>query len=863
MLEPLAPTPDEWDEWQLSLDNFLEQYGAAPTQDFFNQLIESRPEIFGSTLMTPAYANSFSTQQHYPHNAALESEFEGWLRWNSSLMVAQAQGDDLGGHISTYASIATLYEVGFWHFWRGGASGDMIFFQGHSSPGVYARSFLEHRFDADHLQSFRQDLSQVGLSSYPHPWLMPHYWSFPTVSMGLGPLQAVYQARLQRYLEAQGKIEVSDRKVWCFCGDGEMDEPESTSALRFAASEKLEHLIFVINCNLQRLDGPVRGNGRIIDELDSLFRASGWRVIRVIWSQEFEQIQQYDPQGLILKRLGELVDGELQNYQYQGLEYLKKHLFNTEQLQELLVIIPENLLKSWFPGAHDRRVVYAAYSQAMIPEKGKPTVILAQSVKGWALGAHQASNTTHNLKSFDAQERVVAAQRWGLDLPDKVIKDGLFARPEKDSVLVSTALQAREALGGVLPKRPQPLTQWPKLQSDLVAAFAAGSGEKSFSTTMALVRIISALLRDQEWGSHVLPIVADEARTFGMEGLFRSLGIYAAQGQKYDPVDAKELLPYKESTQGRLLQEGINEAGAMASWLAAATAYVHHQLPLCPFYTFYSMFGFQRTGDLFWASGDSRARGFLIGATAGRTTLNGEGLQHQDGHSHLCVSAVPTARCYDPAFAFELAVIIEYGLERFSSNHDEFFYLTTMNENYTHPAMPEKARDGIIEGAYCLQEQEDPDVSLIGSGAILHEVLTAAVELRQEFGVSVEVLSATSFTELRRRALLLERHRPEKEPYVSAFLNRSQSPLVAATDYWGLQAEQIGRWVKRPYFVLGTDGFGRSGSRQQLRDHFEVSARFIVRQAICALIGAGRGPREKLKKALDTFPLKPDHPLEL
>lgn len=851
---------EEWQEWQLAFNNLVEEYGPKAASDFMSKLLGSQPCLSSLTTGPQPYINSFITPKTYPHDLEQEQQFENWLRWNSALMVAKAQEDELGGHISTYASIATLYEVGFWHFWRAGKSADLIFFQGHSSPGIYARSYMEHRFTEKSLQAFRRDLTPEGLSSYPHPWLMPTYWSFPTVSMGLGPLQAIYQARLQRYLESLGKIETISRKIWCFCGDGEMDEPESTSALRLAAREGLGQLIFVINCNLQRLDGPVRGNSKVIDEFDSLFRSAGWRVIRALWSQAFDEILQYDPQGLIVARLAELVDGDLQNYQFKGTDYLKTHFFNTPELKDLCHKIPEDLLKAWYPGGHDRKVVYAAYQQA-IASDGRPTLILAQSVKGWSLGTHQAANTTHNLKSFSESERREAAQRWDLPLSHKSIEQGSFERPEKDSPVVQAALQAREALGGLLPARPAPLQIWPKLNSSLVAPFMQGSGEKTFSTTMALVRIMTALLRDKEWGSFVVPIVADEARTFGMEGLFRSAGIYAPFGQKYTPVDGDDLLPYKESAQGRILQEGINEAGAMASWLAAATAYVHHQLPLCPFYTFYSMFGFQRTGDLFWAAGDSRARGFLIGATAGRTTLNGEGLQHQDGHSHLAVSAVPTARCYDPAFSYELAVIIEYGLARFSEGHDEFFYLTTMNENYAHPPMPPDSTAGIIEGAYYLEAVREPDLTLMGSGAILCEVLKAAQRLRAEFSLKVEVISATSFTELRRRALLSER--AGLEPYVTTLLKSHKVPLIVATDYLALQAEQIRKWVSRPYEVLGTDGFGRSGSREQLRDHFEVSEKYIVAKALRSLIDEGKDRNGAMNKALEACPLKSQHPLEL
>lgn len=863
MPTPLTISDQERWEWRLSLDNLIEEYGQDLATKFLGEIAQESLSASSLSSGPAPYKNSFQTPIDYPPGSLeIEQEFENWLRWNSALMVAQAQEYELGGHISTYASIATLYEVGFWHFWRAGSDGDLIFFQGHSSPGIYARSYLEYRFDEPSLTHFRQDLKPNGLSSYPHPWLMPHYWSFPTVSMGLGPLQAIYQARLMRYLGLTRKQPPSDRKVWCFCGDGEMDEPESTSALRFAAREGLTNLIFVVNCNLQRLDGPVRGNSKVIDEFDSLFRSAGWRVIRVLWSQEFDEILQYDPEGLILKRLDELVDGDLQQYQYQGTEYLKKHFFNTQKLQEVLAKIPETLLKAWSPGAHDRRVVYQAYQQATSPSVS-PTVILAQSVKGWALGSHQASNTTHNLKSFSEKERHEAAQRWALDLPPEVIAQGLFYRPEKNSPLIQAAINARTNLSGFLPQRPEPLKTWPTLVSSLVAPFEKGSNGKAFSTTMALVRILTALIRDKEWGSYIIPIVADEARTFGMEGLFRTTGIYAPFGQKYTPVDHNDLLPYKESQTGRVLQEGINEAGAMASWLAAATAYTHHQLPLCPFYTFYSMFGFQRTGDLFWAAGDSRARGFLIGATAGRTTLNGEGLQHQDGHSHIAVSAIPTARCYDPTFAYELAVIIEYGLERFASGHDEFYYITTMNENYAHLPMPDNSREAIIEGAYCLESVSDPDISLVGSGAILWEVLKAAEQLKKEFDLKVEVFSAPSFTELRRRALLLERSDPETPPYVQTLFGTSSAPLVAATDYISLQAEQIRKWIGRPYEVLGTDGFGRSGSRQQLREHFEVDRQHIIALCLKLLIKQGHPKKTSFKKALQAFPLKPIHPLEL
>ncbi|NBV27922.1 pyruvate dehydrogenase (acetyl-transferring), homodimeric type [bacterium] len=837
----------EFNEWLDALKDVIDHQGQAHAARLIKRLAQSiNQSPLANTYLDYTNTISLDEQPLYPGDQHLEDQLENLIRWNALAMVVRAQSDtaDLGGHIGTFASVSTLYDVGFNHFWKAGENADLIFFQGHSSPGIYARSFLEYRLEEDQLKNFRREVKGNGLSSYPHPWLMPNYWQFPTVSMGLGPLQAIYQARFMRYLHARGLIDMRDRKVWCFCGDGEMDEPESLGALSIAAREKLNHLIFVVNCNLQRLDGPVRGNGKIISELEKIFLGNGWMVLKVIWNSAWDQLLDEDVSGVVRSRMQEVVDGDMQAYSKFGWEYFRDHFFTgCPEIEQLKASLSEETLKALGRGAHDRVKIYAAYAQAVASQE-KPVVILAHSIKGYGLGsAGQALNTAHNTKKLDHASLLEFKEQFQLPLTLEHIKKLDFYRAPHDHVLTQYIKNQRQQLGGFLPERtvkPQSL----KIDDPHYATlFDRGSAGKKISTTMAFVRLLGALLRDRSLKKHIVPIVPDEARTFGMEGLFKQLGIYHPEGQCYDSVDKDDLMPYVKSAQGQLLQEGINEAGAFSSWLAAATSYTHHDCPMVPFYIFYSMFGFQRIGDLCWAAGDSRARGFMIGATAGRTTLHGEGLQHQDGHSHVLASTIPNGRCYDPAFSFELAHIIDYGLTRIIQEHDEFFYITTMNENYEHPAMPNDAVAGIIKGMYLLKKSSKKTIcDLLGSGAILNEVLVAADILEKEYQVFAHVWSVTSFTELRADGLaydhasLHQSHDIARSTYIEQCLGASHLPVIAATDYMKIHADQIRAWIKRPYVVLGTDGYGRSDTRSSLRDHFEVSSAYIVYATLKELI---------------------------
>jgi pyruvate dehydrogenase E1 component len=861
----------EFNEWREALIDIIRCQGTDRAEVIVHQLAHVlNKTTLGLTQLD--YCNTISREweQPYPGDSELEEQIEHLVRWNALVMVLRAQKNnaDLGGHIGTFSSISTLYDVGFNHFWKAGPKKDLIFFQGHSSPGLYARSFMEGRFDEQHLIGFRRETQGEGLSSYPHPWLMPNYWEFPTVSMGLGPLQAIYQARFMYYLQARGLIDASERKVWCFCGDGEMDEPESLGALSIAAREHLNNLIFVINCNLQRLDGPVRGNGKIIEELDRIFSGYGWMVIKVIWNSAWDQLLDEDDSGELRARMKAVSDGQMQAYTHLGWRSFKENFFKgSPALEKLKETLSDETMQALGRGGHDRQKIYAAYALA-IKSTQQPVVILVHSVKGYGLGAAgEGLNVAHNTKKMDEQSLIAFKQFFKLPLADQDVKELAFYRPKDNDPLLSYMKERRKALGGFLPHR-QPSEANKKLSQDQSVAsfFDSGSGEKTFSTTMAFVRLLGTLLRDSSLGKKIIPIVPDEARTFGMEGLFKQIGIYNPMGQQYEPVDKDDLMPYVESSNGQLLQEGINEPGAFCSWLAAATAYTHHQCPVVPFYIYYSMFGFQRIGDLAWAAGDSRARGFLIGATAGRTTLHGEGLQHQDGHSHLLASTIPNVRCYDPAFSFELAHIIQHGLERIMQEKDEFFYITTMNEFYQHPQKPDNAQDGIIKGMYLLHAAIDkPLCDLLGSGAILNEVIAAAQLLKENYGIHAHVWSVTSFSELRRSALALEHDKlhqchqaDQKMSYIEECLGHSDLPVIAATDYLKIHADQIRSWVKRPYCVLGTDGFGRSDTRELLREHFEVSRNYIAYATLTELIlkNLYQGSLEQIQKELKINPNK-------
>lgn len=864
--------PEETKEWLQALDSVIRADGQERAQFILDVLNKRSPQMGG--LQTP-YRNTLSPEEEpeLPGDPEMEQRIMGLIRWNAAAIVVRAQKIDssLGGHIGTFASSATLYETGFNHFWRGldhPSGGDLIYVQGHASPGIYARGFLQGDLTEEQLIHFRREIDKKGLSSYPHPWLMPHYWQFPTVSMGLGPMQAVYQARFLRYLENRGLVAPSDRKVWCFCGDGEMDEPESIAGLSLAAREKLDNLIFVINCNLQRLDGPVRGNSKVIQELEGIFKGAGWNVIKVIWGSQWDPLLADDENGLLLRRMEETVDGDFQNYQVKGPSYFREHFFGKyPELNELIAHLSDAQLGQLNRGGHDPKKVYAAY-HAAVHHQGQPTVILAKTIKGYGLGtAGEALNIAHNTKKMTQDELFAFRDRFQIPVSDEMVEKVAFYRPQDKSPEMQYLKERRQQLGGSLPKRRLKADQ--QLILPELSTFDAqlqSTGDREISTTMAFVRMLVNLLKDKNIGKRIVPIVPDEARTFGMEGLFRQVGIYASEGQKYQPVDADQVMYYKEATNGQILEEGINEAGSFCSWIAAATAYSNHNQTMIPFYIYYSMFGFQRIGDFAWAAGDSRAKGFLLGATAGRTTLNGEGLQHQDGHSHILAGTIPNCVTYDPTFSYELAVIIHHGLQRmYAQNEDVYFYITLMNENYPHPAMPEGAAEGIIKGMYCLQKAsqvQKAHVQLLGCGVILREVL-AAVDLLQEFNISADVWSVTSFNELRKDALSAQRwnhyHPLEtpKESYVQSLFKSTQGPIIACTDYMKLYADQLTPFISRRYVCLGTDGFGRSDTRERLRQHFEVDRHYVAYHAIKALVDDGVLKPEVAIEALTRFGIDP------
>jgi pyruvate dehydrogenase E1 component len=828
------------------------------------------------TITTP-YRNTIPSSREavMPGDLFMERRIRSLIRWNALAMVVRAnrRPGDLGGHISSFASSATLYDVGFNYFFRGPTDehpGDLIYFQGHASPGIYARSFLEGRLSEAQLDNFRREVAGEGLSSYPHPWLMPDYWQFPTVSMGLGPIQAIYQAHIMKYLDARGLLPMGERKVWAFLGDGECDEPEALGALSKAGTEKLDNLIFVVNCNLQRLDGPVRGNSKIIQELEGNFRGAGWNVIKVVWGRLWDPLFANDTAGLMQLRMNEVVDGEYQNYKAKGGAYTREHFFGAHpELLAMVERLSDDDIMRLNRGGHDPFKVYAAYHEA-VHHKDEPTVILAKTVKGYGMGdAGEAENDTHQVKKLNLDELKRFRDRFDVPLSDTELEDIPFYRPPKDSPEMVYLRKKRADLGGPIPQRT---TASEALQVPELSAFAQqlqGTGDRSNSTTMAFVRMLGTLVRDKNIGKRIVPIVPDEARTFGMEGMFRQLGIYSSAGQLYEPEDYGEIAAYRESRDGQVLEEGINEAGAFSAWLAAATSYSSHRFTLIPFYIYYSMFGFQRVGDLAWAAGDIQARGFLLGGTSGRTTLNGEGLQHQDGHSHVLASTIPNCVTYDPCYAYELAVIVHDGLKRMVENGENvFFYITVMNESYRQPAMPEGVEEGILRGIYRVRTVGDGEtrrVRLLGSGTILREVEAAADMLHEDYGVSAEVFSVTSYNELARDGQDVERWNllhPEEPPRVSYVSQQlaGDDPVIASSDYMKSLAEQVRPYIGAPYKVLGTDGFGRSDTRESLRHFFEVDRKFVALAALRSLADAQKIPLEEVRQARDAMGIDADKP---
>ena len=871
--------PQETREWLEALASVLDREGTGRAHFLIEQLIDQARRSGAYLPYSPntAYVNTIPVNQEpqYPGDRAIEKRIEAYIRWNAMAMVVHANKENsgIGGHIATYASAGTLYEVGFNHFWRAPSKdhgGDLVYIQGHSSPGIYARSFLEGRFSNEQLLNFRREVERDGLSSYPHPWLMHDYWQFPTVSMGLGPLQAIYQARFMRYLEHRGFLPESDRKVWAMLGDGEMDEPESTGAISLASREKLDNLIFVVNCNLQRLDGPVRGNGKIIQELEAVFRGSGWNVIKVLWGGRWDQLFMRDKHGLLPKLMMECVDGEYQNYKSKDGKYVREKFFGKyPELLELVANMSDEEVWNLNRGGHDARKVYAAY-KAAVDNKGQPTVILAMTVKGFGMGkGGQGAMGAHQQKKLDENALKEFRDRFNIPVSDDEIADTPFERPAEDSNEIKYLKAQRAALGGYLPQRRSKAEPLNVPDVDIFKNLLDGTGDHPISSTMALVRMITALVKDKNIGKHVVPIVPDEARTFGMEGLFRQIGIYSSVGQLYEPADAEQLMFYKESKTGQILEEGITEEGSMASWIAAATAYSTHGVQMIPFYIYYSMFGYQRAGDLFWAAGDIQARGFLVGGTAGRTTLEGEGLQHDDGHNHVMVSNIPNCVAYDPTYAYELAVILADGMRRmFKEQENVFYYLTVMNENYLHPAMPKGAVQGILKGMYLLRAggQGKLRVQLMGSGTILREVEAAADLLQKDWNITADVWSATSFTELRREGQDCARwnlYHPDQEPrvpYVTQQLDKHAGPVIAASDYVKLFADQIREFVPRRFVVLGTDGFGRSDTREGLRHFFEVDRRYVTVAALKALADEGQLDVKKVNEAIKKYGIDPKKP---
>jgi len=870
----------ETQEWLEALESVLAKDGPERAHFLLDKMID-KARRSGADIphsANTAYVNTIphNQEEQTPGDPELEWKIRSLIRWNAMAMVVQAnrQNAELGGHIATFASIATLYDVGFNHFFHAKSAshgGDLIYFQGHSAPGLYARAFLEGRMTEEQMRKFRQEVGGNGLSSYPHPWLMPDFWQFPTVSMGLGPIMGIYQARFLKYLHDRGIVNTKGRKVWVFAGDGEMDEPESLGAISLAAREKLDNLIFVVNCNLQRLDGPVRGNSSIIQELEGDFRGAGWNVIKVIWGSYWDSLFAMDTKGILVKRMEECVDGEYQNYKAKGGAYTREHFFGKyPELRAMVARMTDDDIWRLNRGGHDPHKVYAAYASA-VKHEGQPTVIIAKTVKGYGMGAAgEGQNITHQQKKMGTDDIRHFRDRFNIPIPDEQLSEVPFYRPPEDSPEIKYLHEHRQALGGYLPLRTKTATPIEVPEISIFDAMLKGSGDREMSTTMAFVRMLSTLTRDKKMGKYIVPIVPDEARTFGMEGLFRQLGIYSSQGQLYKPQDADQVMFYHEDKKGQIIEEGICEAGAISSWIAAATAYSNNGVNMVPFYIFYSMFGFQRVGDLAWAAGDMRARGFLIGGTAGRTTLAGEGLQHQDGHGVMLASNIPNCVVYDPTFAYEMAVIIHDGLRRMYQNQDNvFYYITAMNENYLHPAMPEGIEEDILKGMYLFKEgaTQGPKVQLLAGGAILREAIAASALLAEDFSVCADIWSVTSFTQLHRQGVNVQRWNmlhPEAEPqtcYVHERLKDRKGPVVAATDYVKAYPNQIRACIPNcAYYVLGTDGFGRSDSRKQLRKFFEVDRYYIAVAALKGLADMEEIPVSKVTEAIKKYNIDPETP---
>ncbi|HRH81772.1 MAG TPA: pyruvate dehydrogenase (acetyl-transferring), homodimeric type [Thiobacillaceae bacterium] len=871
--------PTETREWVEALRAVMQTQGPERGHFLLERLVDEarRGGAWFPYSLNTAYINTIppDKQELTPGIRAIEHVIRTYIRWNAIALILRAnkESSELGGHIASFQSSATLYDIGFNHFWRAPSAthgGDLIYFQGHSSPGIYARAFLEGRLTEAQMDNFRQEVDGQGLSSYPHPWLMPDFWQFPTVSMGLGPITAIYQARFLKYLSGRGLAVTDNRHVWAFLGDGEMDEPESLGALSMAGRERLDNLTFVVNCNLQRLDGPVRGNGKIVQELEAFFRGAGWNVIKVLWGSEWDHLFAKDTSGLLLKRMEECVDGEFQDFKSKDGAYVREQFFGKyPELRDLVADMTDEQIWGLRRGGHDSVKVFAAYAAA-VKHKGQPTVILAHTVKGYGMGASgEGQMIAHQAKKMSIDALRAFRDRFNVPVPDDKLAEVPYLKFPADSEEQKYLLARRAALGGFLPQRREKTSY--TLQVPTLAAFDAqlkDTGDREISTTMAFVRILNTLLRDRSVGPNVVPIVADESRTFGMEGMFRQYGIWSSVGQLYKPQDADQLMFYREATHGQMLQEGINEAGAMASWMAAATSYSTNNVPMVPFYIYYSMFGFQRIGDLAWAAGDSRARGFLIGGTSGRTTLNGEGLQHEDGHSHLIAATIPNCVAYDPTFSYELAVIVQDGLRRMlQEQEDVFYYITVLNENYAHPEMPRGAEAGILKGMYLFRDGgkgKGARVQLMGSGAILREVIAGAELLKQDWKVAADIWSVPSFNELRRDGMAAERHNrlhPEAPPlasYVEQCLAGRAGPVIASTDYMRSYAEQIRPWVPASYTVLGTDGFGRSDYRRNLRRFFEVNRHHVAVAALKALADEGKLPAAKVSEAIRKYGIDAD-----
>lgn len=869
--------PVETQEWLDALESVLDREG----EDRAHYLMTRMGELAtrsGTPLpygITTPYRNTIpvTREAKMPGDLFMERRIRSLVRWNALAMVMRAnlKDPDLGGHISTFASSATLYDIGFNYFFQAPTEehgGDLIYYQGHASPGIYARAFLEGRLTEEQMLNFRQEVDGKGLSSYPHPHLMPDFWQFPTVSMGLGPITAIYQARFMKYLENRGFIPKGKQRVWCFIGDGECDEPETLGAISLAGRENLDNLVFVINCNLQRLDGPVRGNSKIIQELEGVFKGANWNVNKVVWGRLWDPLFAADEDGRMQRRMDEAIDGEYQNYKAKDGAYVRKHFFGADpKLLKRVESMSDEEVWKLNRGGHDPYKVYAAYHQA-VNHKGQPTVILAKTIKGYGTGAGEAKNIAHNTKKVDIDSLKKFRDRFDIPVNDSQLEELPFYRPAEDSAEMKYLRKCRDKLGGHLPQRRPKSFSIPTPPLETLKAVLDGSGDREISTTMAFGRILSQLVKDKDLGKRIVPILADEARTFGMEGMFRQLGIYSPVGQLYEPVDRDQVMYYREEKDGQILQEGLNEAGAFSSFIAAGTAYSNYNQPMLPVYIFYSMFGFQRIGDLAWAAGDAQTRGFLLGGTSGRTTLNGEGLQHEDGHSHILASTIPNCRSYDPTYGYELAVIMHHGMhEMMEQQKSVYYYITVMNENYQQPAMPQGVEDGIIKGMYLLEEAKGDfkhRVQLLGSGTILREV-RAAVDILAKMGVGADVWSVTSFNELRRDGLAVDRWNrlhPTEEPrksYVQQCLEGREGPVIASTDYMKLFADQIRQWVpSREYQVLGTDGFGRSDSRAKLRDFFEVDRRWVTVAALQALADRGAIERTVVANAITEFGIDPE-----